>query len=160
MAPGGLEISQDLAFQRRQFRVQHAATVLFVLIVLAALLGLTGMGPLSDAQTSSGAGDLSVSHDRFLRLGTPTELEIRLAGVQQTTEVALDAAYLEGFDIDEISPQPDGQSAEPDRVVLTFEERGPSTLTITLTPREIGTQRTELSVTRSGTVYLRQFVYP
>lgn len=49
---GELEIEEDLDFQRRMWRLQQIGWALLVLVVVAALLGLFGKGPLSRAVAS------------------------------------------------------------------------------------------------------------
>lgn len=152
-----LEIHQDLGFQRRQSRVARIATLAFVLVGVAALLGLTGSGPLSDARRDSQRG-LSVGYERFLRYGKATELELERR--RGTDEVRLSEAYLEGFDVDGLRPEPDGESTAAGRTIYTFEGEPPGKVTISLTPREIGLQRAEVSASRRGAVSFRQVVYP
>ena len=41
---GDLEIVEDLSFQRREWRVQRGGWVVMAVLILLALLGLTGRG--------------------------------------------------------------------------------------------------------------------
>jgi len=43
---GDLEIDEDLSFQRREWRVQRGGWVVMAVLILLALLGLTGRGPI------------------------------------------------------------------------------------------------------------------
>ena len=153
-----IELREDSGFQERQFQVARVAGALFVVIAVAALLGVLGTGPLSDA-TARGRG-MSVDYDRFLRFATPTEIEVSTSGGSGTTELRLSAAYLEGFDVENITPEPDSQSAVADRIVFTFDERPPSTVTLSLTPREIGLQKGTVSLAGGGSTSYHQLVYP
>lgn len=159
-APGErtIELQDDPVFQQRQFLVAKVAGALFVVVAAAALLGLLGTGPLSDA-TARGTG-ISVDFDRFVRFDTPTEIEVSVSGGSGTTELSLSAAYLEGFDVENVTPEPDRQSAVGDRIVFAFEERPPSTVMLSLTPREIGLQKGTASLAGGGSASYHQLVYP
>lgn len=74
----GLQIDEDLAFQRRSWRWQRAGWLGFVALIVAGLLGVFGAGPLSRAE-SSGAG-LRIEYDRFARTQAPTSLVIHIDG--------------------------------------------------------------------------------
>jgi hypothetical protein len=81
---------------------------------------------------------VSVEYDRFLRLAGPVKLEVQLGADRGATETVLDDAYLEGFDMENVSPQPDSESADARGVVFSFEEETPRAVTISLLAREIG----------------------
>jgi hypothetical protein len=162
-APGGgrtLEIDEDLDSQRRRFRVADAASLAFVGIALMAVLGFLGPGPLGDARVSDADDHVSVVYQRFLRFGTSTALDVEIRSGAVTTELALEQSYLAGFDLEGVVPEPDRQTASGGRVRFTFEERAPSTVTISLTPREIGVQRASVTVGERRTPSFRQLVYP
>lgn len=57
-------IKED-SFHRIDWRVRRVARVVFALVLLAALLGVFGDGPL--ARTKVASGSVSVEYDRFLR---------------------------------------------------------------------------------------------
>ncbi len=44
---GDLELNENLRFQKRESKAPKAGSILFVLIIIAALAGLFGAGPLS-----------------------------------------------------------------------------------------------------------------
>jgi hypothetical protein len=80
-----------------------------------------GGGPLSNVE-ADGPG-LEIGYERYLRLGGPVELEVRPEAGRGTTEIVVDDAYLEGFDLQAVTPQPD--SADGRGVILTFEDGRP-----------------------------------
>jgi hypothetical protein len=155
-----LEVTEDLRFQYRQWLVARIATGAFTVIAVIGILGLTGGGPLSHAQAESRGGEVSVDYDRFLRLAGHVELELQLESDRGAAEIVVDEAYLEGFDIENISPQPDSESADGRGLVFSFEEETRRTVSISLLAREVGFQRAEISASGLGSVSFRQFVYP
>lgn len=155
-----VEIHEDTAFQRKQLRVARIAVALFGVLIVLALLGLFGSGPLSYA-TAGGARDgLSVEYQRFLRFGEDTDLEVRLAGAEAPTTLSIDRDYLDGFEFDGVLPEPDAQSARGGRLHLTFEGEPPSAVTVSLTPRTVGLRRAGVSIDGGRNVSFRQLVYP
>jgi hypothetical protein len=62
--------------------------------------------------------------------------------------------------MENVSPEPDSESADAQGVVFSFEEETPRTVTISLLAREIGFQRAEISTSGLGSVSFRQFVCP
>jgi hypothetical protein len=156
----GLQISEDMRFQERQWRVSRATVGALLALTIVGVAGVTGSGPLSDAEAGGAGGALEVRYERFLRLGGPVELEVRPEAGRGTTEIVLDDAYLEGFDLEAVTPQPDSEFADRRGVVLEFEDGPPATAMLSLTAREIGLQRAVVSVSGIGSVSFRQFVYP
>lgn len=131
-----------------------------VLFGVLIVLGVFGSGTLSDA-TAGGARDgLSSEHQRFLRFGEDTDLEVRLPAVAGTTTVSIDRDYLDDFEFGGVLPEPDAQSAKAGRLLLTFEGEAPSVVTVSLMPRTVGMRRARVSVNGGRVVSFRQLVYP
>jgi hypothetical protein len=60
-----LQIDEDLAFQRREWKIQRVGWGAMALVIIAALLGVFGTGPLSNA-TLEREG-LRLEYERFCR---------------------------------------------------------------------------------------------
>ena len=158
---GDLEIAHDEAFQRREFALARVALAALTVVVIATLLGLLGgSGVLSDSEASNDEG-MTVGYERFARLGAGTELELGLVSAgADLTKVAIKSAYLEGFQVDGVTPTPDSVTAQPDRLVYTFDQDPPATVTLYLTPSEIGLQKATIRAGSGEPVEFTQFVYP
>ena len=112
---GNLQINEDIGFQRRVWRFQPAGRGVMALVVLAALLGLLEPGLLSNgASADSPQAGLGVKeYERFLRFMKPTTLRIDLepgAVTEGEARVRLGRQYIEGVQIQHVTPQP--QSVE------------------------------------------------
>lgn len=119
-----LELTQDLKFTRREWRVQRVAWVAFGVILLAALLGVFGPGPISSDEVSSDGGGLTVTYQRFNRKGAQNAVDVSvepelLAGGQ--VELRLDRTWLSDVEVERITPQPSSTVVERDAIVYTFE---------------------------------------
>lgn len=157
---GDLQLVRDDGFERRNLIATRVAFAVLTVMVVAAVLGVFGgTGPL--AETTVRSGQAAVGFDRFVRLGAPTELHVTLAGDQaDMSNVAVKSAYLSGFTVEGITPQPDSQTARPDRLVYTFDADAPATVTLALTPREAGIQRGVVDTGSGDPVEFTQIVYP
>ncbi len=72
-------IENDHAFQCRMWTIQRYGWVIIALIVITALLGLFGSGPLSTVTVGTSSTALQLRYDRFVRSQAPTNLYITLA---------------------------------------------------------------------------------
>ncbi len=157
---GDIELAQHLEHERRAFAARKLATVLFVLLIVAALLGLLGRsGPLSDASARDGSR-LEVGYERFLRMDSATELEVSIGAGSGPTELAFSSNYLEGFNVSGFSVEPASASVEADRVVYVFDQSAPSQVTFVLEPEEIGFQSATLYGPGGAELSFDQWVWP
>lgn len=163
---GDLEIVQDLEFQRRAWKVQRISWLGLGLILLGALAGVFGSGPLSQGIVSSQNDSLQLEYDRFGRFQAPAKLNIVLgAGTEQNGQVKvwLSRSYLEKTEVQQISPQPDWVEASPDRLTYVFHTNTrdrPTAVTFYLQPEQVGWQTAEIGVTSGPTLKFNQVIYP
>ena len=129
---GRLEILLDPAFQRREWVIQRIAWVLMGVILLAALLGLFGDGPLSHASARSPDGRIRVAYERFLRNHAPGEFSVFVepgaVDADGRVRVWLARDYLESVRLKEVVPAPEAVAVAPERTLWTFHvPHGPAT---------------------------------
>jgi hypothetical protein len=165
---GNLQINEDIGFQRRVWRFQTAGRVVMALVVLAALLGLLGPGLLSNgASADSPQAGLGVKeYERFLRFMKPTTLRIGLepgAVTEGEARVWLDRQYIEGVQIQHVTPQP--QSVEAGSKGLTYvfnigEPDQPTVFTFDLQPQKMGLLEGRVGLEGEEPVSFTQLVYP
>jgi hypothetical protein len=170
MAPvprrGDLQIGEDVEFLHRAWRVQRVGWAVLVLILLAALLGLTGTGPLSRATAGSEGGPVRVAYERFVRANAVTDLRVRLGpGVAREGRARLwfDRQYLDKVEVTGVVPEPESVEVSPDRVTYVFlagEGGGPVELALDLTPMRFGSWSGRMGAGDAEPVRLRHFVYP
>lgn len=155
-----LDIAEDPGLQRRAYRMRQVAVVVIALVLLAALLGAFGEGPLSEADATAEQGSMQLHYERFVRLQSPTELQIELRGGEGKTDLAISRRFLESFRIEGYSPEPDSVTGLPDRLVFTFDQQPPSQVTLYGEPQEIGRQRGFISGPGGDELRFTQWVYP
>jgi hypothetical protein len=100
-------ISEDMPLQLRVWHVERVGWWCLLVIVLLAVLGLFGKGPLSTAQVTSADGRLQVEYQRIARSGAPSQLliDVQRAGERQL-EIALAGDLLDSVSIQTIQPPP------------------------------------------------------
>jgi hypothetical protein len=159
----GLQIDTDPDFQRRTWRIQRAAWVAFGLVLLAALAGLFGNGPLGRVSAETADASLRVDGDRFARSLTPMVLVVTAqptAG-QGAIAFSLDRAYADAVAIEPEFPAQ--VEITPDRVIYRFAAAGagPVHVALRVTPQRIGVVSGAIRREPDGMpLRLTHFVYP
>ena len=117
---GSLEISEDMAFQRRSWTAERIGWGLMTAGIVAALLGLFSSGPLSSTVAEAAGGAVRVHYDYFQRSGAAADMRIDIAQAPAQGEVTvrLSRSLVEAIEIDQIQPPP--ARAESGSGGLTF----------------------------------------
>jgi hypothetical protein len=161
---GALDVGQDLAFQRREWTVQRVGWVVMAVLVLAALLGLFGVGPLSAATVDEGG--LTVEYARFTRYRAPGTLRFAIPAEATTSgqvRLWLDRGTLDEIEVQAFVPEPDSAAGGEDRVVYTFQadEPGqPMVVVLDLTHEALGTRTIRAGIIDGPDVSFWQLTYP
>lgn len=163
---GELELHQDLRYQRREWVAQRLAWTVMALVIGAALAGVLGKGPLSNATVAAPDGSLHLEYERFLHYRSPTQLTVSVPG-QFTAggEVRLWMAedYLAGIQIDRVYPRPERVEAGEGRHVYIFRVGDPGKpvrLIFKMQADEKLGLSGRLGLVNQGAVAFNQFVYP
>jgi hypothetical protein len=162
----GLEIGQDLTFQRKEWLVQRILWWFIVASLAAAVIGLIGPGPLSS--TSVGSADFQVKYLRFARWQAPQSLVISV-GPQRvgSLQVSFNRSFIDSMAVQEVTPEPSSEKASANGFLFTFDATSgnvPAHLTFDLQPDSMGTLHGTISLSspggRSSSVDITQLVYP
>lgn len=161
----GLQLEEDLAHQRREWRVQRIGWIAMALIAAAALAGLLGPGPLSHAR----AGDpraLQVEYGRFARARAPEELRIRVPGQAVSdgrVRMVLPQAFLDRIELKRIQPEPESVDVRPGGNgydIVVGSDAGPVEVVIEYEHRRFGRAPVRVSLDPGPAVAFEQWVYP
>ena len=161
-----IELFEDLAFQRRQWRWQRAGWVLMGLFTAAGLLGFFGSGPLSNGTARSSDGVLAVDYERFIRRHSPSTLRVSLSPAATSTDrVALrvNRAYLDDAMIQSIVPEPAHVASGADEITYQFDSpptRRKLVVVFDLEAKKAGTVRLRLRTGGTSEVAVDQLIYP
>lgn len=161
-----LEIDQDLTFVRRSWAVQRAGWVGIGIVLIIALAGGLGSGPLS-RQRAVVPGLLEVDYARFVRYQASHTLTARLVGAAirgPEARVWIDRRYLDDARIETVTPPPLRVETGADRLVYVFPllgGAGPVIISIVLQPQHIGRSAGRIGIEGDERVAtIQQFTYP
>jgi hypothetical protein len=156
----GLDLSQDLAFERADWRFQRALWIFLGVFVLAAISGLFGSGPLNHGRAKSRA-ELRAEFDRFPHVQTETEWVLWTDGSAKSCRVAVLGSCLKGMKIEAVDPYPTEAMAVGEGMVYQFRTSpgARAALHFRLTPQSPGPQLCRLTI-GDDTVEFHQWVYP
>ena len=153
-----MEIDTDVDFQRRVWTAQRVGWLIIAAVIVAALLGFFGTGPLSRA-SSQGSG-LRVEYERFGRLQQPMRLRFLLPESKLDAEIALGRAYLETFRIEQITPEPREVAVVGPWLLYRFAGPGPLAATFDVVPQDVGRLAAAAEISATDSVAFEQFIYP
>jgi hypothetical protein len=170
MAPigrvGDLEIDQDLDFQGRMYVIERIGWVAILLLLILALLGLAGNGPLSQADVGAADSPLHIRYDRIARAQAPAQVQFSVQpgmAREGVLHLWLDRDYLERAHIQQVVPQPSRLSSGQDRLIYQFDvdESGtPSKITFYLEPDQVGLLGARAGLVDGPTLEFRQLILP
>jgi hypothetical protein len=126
---GELEFHQDLPHERLEWRIERIGWVTMALLLLAALIGLLGPGPLSSATAGGRDSALWVEYNRFERYQAPAMLRVHLgpgAARDGKARLWLSRKYVENIELRHIDPEPESVEVAHDRLIYTFSAPDPT----------------------------------
>jgi hypothetical protein len=163
----GLQIDEDMEFERRSWRWQRVGWGVMALVLLAALLGLFGSGYLDRAQVGAEGSQLWMDYNRFGRLeAETTELRVHFKSSTSTDGKArlwLSREYMEGVKIMNLNPPPVSVEAGAERYTYVFSvsvEGQQSDVIFHLEPEKMGRLQGQVGLDGGPSLNFAQFVYP
>ncbi len=162
----GLEITQDLAVQYRTWKIQRMGWAAMALIILAALAGLFGSGPLARTAVVDDQQLVRLEYNRFGRYQDESLLKLELTPKATQTHrvtVKVDRNYWTSHAIEQIAPEPMTSSAGFDGFLYTFEvdsQNAPAAIIVRLRPEYLGSLDGHIRVNDQGSLTFEQFIFP
>ncbi|MEF2278048.1 hypothetical protein V3W47_07025 [Deinococcus sp. YIM 134068] len=153
-------IEGEFDFQQREWRAERVGWGVIGLLLLLALAGLFGGGPLSRAGVSSGR--LTLDAPRFERATRPSDLTVGLPlSAEGTGRLWIANDTLRAVRVQDIAPPPDQIRNGPDRTEYLFRGQG-ETLEVRLGVefQEAGLLRGRLGQVNGPALSFGTFVYP
>jgi hypothetical protein len=161
-----LELEDDLAFERREWRIQRVAWALLGLVVLAGLLGFLGPGPLTRSVISPQDRAISLEYYRFERSHRMSELRISVAasaGESDRIRLWIRRAYADEMRVQAVLPPADRVDVDADRVLFSFARASPTRearILLKIEPQSTGPEQGEIGLDGGSALAFTQFVYP
>lgn len=156
-----LDLEDHRPFHFGFWRAQRAAWILFGLIVVGALLGLSGAGgPLSRQTTTIPGGE--INHPRVGRWSAGDEVRVRLEPGGRQRELLLSAGFADHFQIEDIQPAPsrDVVAMEGHRMIFEAEEGQPAAIVLHVRAQKPGIADYAVALDGGAPKPLRSVILP
>jgi hypothetical protein len=167
--PLNADAGKTSRFQRCEWACQRVGWLVFTAIVLAALVGLAGKGPLSETTRETESGRVRVTYNRYLRYAAPDQLQMQIIDDKTTRsraapaqfEMALSAEFVNSVRILRIVPEPESEAAADGRYTFVFRvaDAGNLEIVVHFEPARWGALHGQLAA-GGETIDLDHFVYP
>ncbi|MBM1171521.1 hypothetical protein [Microvirga arabica] len=164
--PRSIEVDEDMAWQRRTWTIQRFGWFAMGGLVLTALTGVFGYGPVSWQEASDPVGLVRIEYERFQRQGSEFTLRVDVAP-EATAENAIplrvSGTFLDAVEVKGIAPEPrEARSLGGDvEYVFPLAQPGqPVTIRFALKLREVGSHSAEIRLSGREPARLSQFIYP
>jgi hypothetical protein len=135
-------VREDMPLQLRAWRIERIGWCCLLAVVLLALGGVFGKGPLSSAKASSADGRLQVEYQRIARNGAHSQLLIEVQGAgERQVEIDLSGDLFDGVSIETIEPQPLRSATFEDsgqRLLAAADDRGRVRLRLDMRAEGVG----------------------
>lgn len=153
----------DAEYQERQWRYQRIGWVVIAALLVAALAGLFGRGPLSRGHTESRS--LRLEYPRITRMEAPATFEFELmdSGSGRDLALWLDQSFLEAFEITRTVPAARLEIAGPLGATFRFPPGaapGARRITVLAESRKAGSIAARAAAGGAPPVTFRAFVLP
>jgi hypothetical protein len=125
---GNIDLSQDMVFERREWVLQRVGWVVIALLLVAALLGLLGHGPLTREQAVDINSASWLEYNSVDHYQASSQLKLHVgpgAASGKQLRVSLNQAYLERIELERVMPEPASQELGEGRVFFVFDVAEP-----------------------------------
>lgn len=138
--------------QYHEWRLEQVAWAILALIIIAALLGLLGPGPLSESVAGEQNSDLWIDYERVARYQAPLTIRVHLrpqAPATSPARISINRGFYEAVEVRAISPEPLAQHVTTDQVIFDIGRggaAGSTAVTFHLQPTQRGLRTVNVSL--------------
>jgi hypothetical protein len=149
----------------REWFVQRIGWVVWSGVILAALAGLLGPGPLSNTIATSPDGTVEILFNKFLHYHSPETLEVTLRpeGHAEGAKLFLSRSLLDNLEIRRTEPEPVEAILADDGVFyrfLTHSAADSVQVVFHVEYQKFGSISGEISLAEHPAAVMKQFVFP
>jgi hypothetical protein len=148
-------------FQRREWIVQRIGWSLMGLVILAALAGVFGRGPLANATVGNDV--VTLKFERFVRRSADARWDFIVHDdAVGRVDIGIDANLGSHFEISAIHPEPSSTALSGGKWIYSFDTRGGGDLSVqfVVLPQEMGRHSGTITVNESPPLQVSLLVYP
>jgi hypothetical protein len=159
-----IEVGEDLEFQRKWWRFENFAWILFSLIIVLDLAGLFGRGPIAKAERRTADGTIDVKYERIERTESPSILTIDFgpsAIHDGKIKLYISESLVKGLGTQRVVPAPLETMIGDGGLTYTFSaSKPPASVDLALQPSGPGIYHFTVGVVNAEPVQARVFVVP
>jgi hypothetical protein len=159
-----LENAASLRHHRLEWKMERLGWTVMLLIIVGALAGLFGPGPLTTQERSTGDGALAIEYHAVEHNAAPGRLIIRVRQVAEakTLRLNLSRSFSDHATTESIVPSPLSAEARDDAVVYTFAAHSPDGVVLTYRYQydSIGVFDHQVALNGGESIRFRQYVLP
>jgi hypothetical protein len=157
-------VGEDLEFQRKWWRFENAAWVVFTLIIVLDLSGLFGRGPLAKAQRRTADGTIDVKYERIERTDSPSIMTIQFgpSAIQDgKIHLYISNSLVKALGTQRVIPAPQDSLIGEGGLTYTFSaSKPPASVDLALQPAGPGLFDFTIGVVGADRVHARVVVVP
>ena len=131
-------VGEDLEFQRRWWKFENAAWVVFSLIIVLDLAGAFGRGPIAKAERKASDGSIDVKYERIERTDSPSIMTIDFgpAAIQNgVVKLYVSASLVKALGTQRVIPAPGNSVVGGGGITYTFPaSKPPASVDLALQP--------------------------
>jgi hypothetical protein len=152
-----IEMDEALGFHQKGWTVQRIGWTCFVLVIILASLGMFGNGILSHRKTETGGN--MVEYERYGRFENNTSLHFLANNENGQAVVYIPQQYLQDFELERITPEPDQQMVINGYYVYSFRADAPVHILLRGMPKKRGSIEAVVRINNTPFT-LSQFIFP
>jgi hypothetical protein len=157
-------VGENLEFQRKWWRFENAAWVVFTLIIVLDLSGLFGRGPLAKAERRTADGTIHVKYERIERTDSPSIMTIHFgpsAIHDGKIHLYVSDSLVKPLGTQRVIPAPQDTLIGDSGLTYTFSaSKPPASVDLALQPSGPGIYDFTVGVVGAERVHARVFVVP
>lgn len=161
-----LDSDESRRITDREWIAERVGWFVIAAILVAAILGLLGPGPLSHQQAVSDDGKLIVEYDSVQRYGAPAELRIRFKrefADQKGIRLSISREFTDFTKVESITPEPESSEMGEKAIIYSFRAQTiPADTTIVWRYQHdtFGRLHYKIGLEKGSTVEVSNFVLP
>jgi hypothetical protein len=157
-------VGEDLEFQRKWWKFEHAVWIFFTLLLMLTLAGVFGRGPIAKAERRPIDESIDVKYDRIQRTGTPSIVTVnfRSSAIRNDkVDLFVSGSMVKELGAQRVVPSPERAVVGGDGLTYTFPVSGlPSYVEFALEPTGPGLRHLTIQVVGLKPVNADIFVMP
>ncbi len=161
---GDLEIEDNMKAQRRLWKIQRVVRTLALLILVLALAGAFGGGPLSHGKAVQGGS--SIEYERIAYRDTPQTYRLQVTkelAPSGKARVWWEQEASRRVTLEQVVPEPGRTTLAAGRMIFEFEveaEQGPFEIQFEFSSGDVGVHPSRIGIEGGPTLEFTQFVLP